>query len=89
MAEEMTSWVKAVGLSILLIGIILVILDKFRNIDGVGVINATDGVTTVNETLVTTQTLVMSMIDYIEIGVLILVGAFFFAKLTKKGGFGS
>jgi len=81
MVDDMTSWVKTVGLSVLLIGIISVIIGKFKGIDSIGA--------TANSSLESGLTLVASMIDYIEIGVLILVGAFFFAKLTKKGGFGA
>jgi O-antigen/teichoic acid export membrane protein len=85
---DMSSWVKAVGISVLLIGIMSVIVGKFRGIDDVGSINASDGVQTANESMADGITLLGDMIDYIEIGVLILIGAFFFSKLTKKGGMG-
>lgn len=77
----MTSWVKTVGVSVLLIAIITIIIGKFRGIDSID--------STANATLGTGQTLITSVLDYIEIGLLILVGAFFFNKLTGKGGIGS
>jgi hypothetical protein len=77
---DMSNWVKAVGLSVLLVGIISIIVSKFRGIDDID--------TTANASLGDGLTLLGDMVDYIEIGVLILIGAFFFSKLTKKGGFG-
>lgn len=86
---DMTAWVKSIGVSILLIVIITIIIGKFKGIEGIGVGNVSDGLTTVNDTLITGQTLITGVLDYIEIGLLVLVGAFFFKKLTGKGSIGS
>ena len=78
---NMTGWVKTAGVSVLLIAIVSIIIGKFKGLDSID--------STSNTTLASGQTLLGSLMDYVEIGVLILVGVYFFKKMTSKGGMGA
>jgi len=78
---NITSWVKSAGAAVLLVAIIVIILGKFQGVSGIG--NAA------NTTLGSGITLVDSLMDYIEIAVLIIIGVWFFKSISKKGGMGA
>jgi len=82
---NITSWIKAAGASVLLIAIVVIILGKFSNISyGGGTNGSVAG--TANYTLQGGITLIDSLLDYVEIAVLIIIGIWFFTSISKKGG---
>jgi len=83
---NITAWIKAAGSSVLIIAIIVIILGKFSNISYGGGTNSTVA-GTANYSLTKGITLVDSLLDYIEIAVLIIIGIWFFKSIgAKKGG---
>jgi len=78
---NITSWVKSAGAAVLLVAIIVIILGKFQGVSGIGA--------AANTTLGSGITLIDSLMDYIEIAVLIIIGVWFFKSISSKGGMGA